>query len=163
MPTGLLFAPSGVSTTAFAIRNGTGYSISNATPKRPQRCTGCTTGKSPSGKRDAVCRPAKIRRGCLWAIIGLAAAIALVPWQGIIWDGKFPDVECRLKFVDSDNKPVPGVNLTVLTKAGGVCYFYPVDEFVPNRAVTSDAEGRIVFHHTSMFLEFAGHEYSVFV
>ncbi len=105
-------------------------------------------------------RTERIRHGYLWALIGLATAIAFVPWQGIIWDGGFPNVECRLKFVDGDNKPVPGVNLTVFTKAGGVCHFYPVDEFVPNRPVTSDAEGRMVFHHSSKFLEFAGHEYS---
>lgn len=80
--------------------------------------------------------------------------------QGIIWDGKFPDVECRLKFVDGNNKPLPGVTLTVLTKAGGACHFYPVDEFVPDRVVVSDAEGRMVFHHSSKFLEFSGREYS---
>jgi hypothetical protein len=105
-------------------------------------------------------RAAQIRHGCVWALIGAAALIALVPWQGIIWDGGFRDVECRLKFVDGDGKPVPGVTLSVFTKAGGVCHFYPVDEFVPDRPVVSDAEGQMVFHHSSKFLEFAGREYS---
>jgi hypothetical protein len=104
-------------------------------------------------------RSAKVVHGCVWALIGCAVVIALVPFQGLIWDGKFPDVECRLKFVDGTNKPVPGVALTVLTKAGRECHFYPVDEFVPEQPVVSDTEGRMMFHHSSKFLEFAGHEY----
>jgi hypothetical protein len=104
-------------------------------------------------------RNARIGRGCAWTLGGLAALIALVPWQGYIWDGGFPNVECRLKFVDANNKPVPGVTLTVFTEGGGVCHFYPVDEFVPDRPVISDAEGRMVFRHTGGGLEFAGHEY----
>jgi hypothetical protein len=110
-----------------------------------------------------VLRSARIGRGCAWTLGGLAALFALVPWQGCIWDGGFPNVECRLKFVNANNKPVPGVTLTVLTNAGGVCHFYPVDEFVPDRPVVSDAEGRMVFHHTAGGLEFAGHEsYNLF-
>lgn len=103
---------------------------------------------------------ARIRRGCVWVLVGAAVLIALVPWRGIIWDGGFPNVECRLTFVNADNKAVPGVTLTVLTKAGGRCHFYPVDEFVPDQPVVSDSEGRLVFHHSSNFLEFAGHEYT---
>jgi hypothetical protein len=104
-------------------------------------------------------RTARIRRGCVWALVGVAVLIALVPWQGILWDGGFPDVECRLKFVDRDGKPVSGVTLTVFTKAGAVCHFYPVDEFVPDRLVVSDSNGELVFHHTAGYLEFGGHEY----
>jgi len=102
---------------------------------------------------------ATIRRGCLWGLIGLALVIALVPFQGIIWDGGFPSIECRLKFVDSSGTPVPGVTLTVRTRAGGTCHFYPVDEFVPDHPVSSDAEGRMVFHHSGSSVEFSGHEY----
>jgi len=102
-------------------------------------------------------RAARIRRGCVWALVGVAVVIALVPWQGIIWDGGFPATECRLKFVDSEGKPVPGVTLTVFTKTGGVCHYYPIDEFVPNKQVVSDGEGRMVFHHTPVFLEYSGH------
>jgi hypothetical protein len=105
-------------------------------------------------------RSARIGRGCVWALIGLAVLIALVPWQGIIWDGGFDDVECRLKFVDANGNPVPGVTLTVFTRAGVVCHYYPVDEFFPDRPVVSDAEGQMVFHHSSNHLEFAGHESS---
>lgn len=104
-------------------------------------------------------REARIRRGCVWGLSALAVLIALVPWQCIVWDGGFPDVECRLRFVNSHGKPVAGVTLTVLTQAGGVCHFYPVDEFVPDRPVVSDAEGRMVFHHSSHCLEFGGREY----
>lgn len=92
-------------------------------------------------------------------LVGAAVLIALVPWQCIIWDGGFPNMECRLRFVDSDGKPVPGVTLTVYTKAGGVCHYYPIDEFVPDKPLVSDDEGRIVFHHSSVFFEFSGREY----
>jgi len=104
-------------------------------------------------------RPARIRLGCLLGVLGLAAAVALVPWLEIIWDGGFPDVEYRLKFVDGEGNPVPGVTLTVYTKAGAVCHFYPVDEFVPDQPVVSDANGQMVFHHSSEGLEFGGREY----
>lgn len=105
-------------------------------------------------------RTAKTSRGCVWALVGVAVVIAIVPWQGIIWDGGFPDIECRLKFVDSEDRPVPGVALTVFTKAGGVCHYYPIDEFVPDKPVVSDDGGQMVFHHASVFLEFGGHEYT---
>lgn len=105
-------------------------------------------------------RAARVRRGCVWALIGIAVLIALVPFQCIIWDGGFSDVECRLKFVSGDGKPVSDVVLTVLTKGGTVCHFYPVDEFVPDRPIASDAEGLIVFHHSTEWgLEFGGREY----
>jgi hypothetical protein len=104
-------------------------------------------------------RSARVHRGCLWVLLILGVLILVVPWNGIIWDGGFSSVECRLKFVDSTNKPVAGVTLTVLTNAGGECHFYPVDEFVPDRPVVSDAEGQMVFHHTAIYLEFSGHEY----
>ncbi|MBN9121036.1 MAG: hypothetical protein J0I06_18110 [Planctomycetes bacterium] len=107
-------------------------------------------------------RTVKAGRGCVWALAGAAGLIALVPWQGIIWDGGFPDIECRLRFVDETGKPLPGVTLKVVTKTGGVCHFYPVDEFVPETAVVSDADGRMTFHHSAKYLEFSGHEYRNF-
>ena len=105
-------------------------------------------------------RIAQIRRGCIWTLIGVAVLLAITPFRCIIWDGGFPDIECRLKFVDGEGKPVSGVRLVVLTKGGTVCHFYPVDEFVPDQPVVSDANGQIVFHHsTKGGLEFGGREY----
>src|SRR5688572_2325165 len=104
-------------------------------------------------------RRERIRRVCFVGIVALAAAIVLVPWQCLIWDGGFPDVECRLRFVDGDGKPVPAVILTVFTKAGGVCHFYPVNEFLPDRPVTSDKDGVMVFHHAGRGVGFGGREY----
>jgi hypothetical protein len=95
--------------------------------------------------------------------IALATAVGLVPWQCVIWDGGFPDVECRLKFVDREGNAVSGVKLTVLTRGGTVSHFYPVDEFVPDRPVVSDAEGQMVFHHSSSYLEFGGRRYENFL
>ena len=99
-------------------------------------------------------------QGCLFAVILLIAVVLLIPFQGIIWDGGFPSVEYRLRFVDSAGRPVPGVTLQVVTQAGGVCPFYPVNEFLPDHAITSDADGQLVFHHVSHVLEYGGHESS---
>jgi hypothetical protein len=90
--------------------------------------------------------------------LGVAAVVGLVPFEGIVWDGGFRDAEFRLRFVDPTDRPVPGVTLRVLTAAGGVCHLYPVNEFLPDGAPASDADGRMVFHHASRGLEFAGHE-----
>jgi len=97
-------------------------------------------------------------RCCILGVLGLAAAILLVPFQGVIWDGGFPSTEYQLRFVDKAGSPVPGVTLQVGTQAGGVCYVYPVDEFVPDQTIASDADGRMVFHHVSDVIEFSGHE-----
>jgi hypothetical protein len=103
---------------------------------------------------------ARTGRRWLWVVLGLAAVIALVPFGVIHWDGGFQSVECRLKFVDRNGTPVPGVTLTVLTKAGGVRHFYPVDEFIPDVPVVSDADGWMVFHHTGRGIEFGGKAYT---
>lgn len=89
-------------------------------------------------------------------VIGLLAVVALAPVQTILWDGGFEDAEYRLRFVDGAGRPVPGVTLRVLTQAGGVCHLYPVNEFVPDNTPTSDADGRMVFHHRAHYLEFGG-------
>ena len=104
-------------------------------------------------------RPAGKSLGCLLAGLGVAVAVGLTPFQGIIWDGGFESTEFRLTFVDKTGKPVPGVTLRVLTRAGGPCHLYPIDEFLPDQTPTSDDEGRMLFHHAGTGLEFGGHEY----
>lgn len=104
-------------------------------------------------------RATGIGRGCVWTLVGVAILIALIPFKCIIWDGGFPDIECRLKFVDGDSKPVPGVTLTVFTRSGTPCHFYPIDEFVPDQPVVSDADGQLVIHHSANYLEFGGRTY----
>lgn len=103
-------------------------------------------------------RSKTVKRGCFLVVFGLVAAVALIPFHGILWDGGFPSLEAQLTFVDNQDRPVSGVKLTVLTRAGGTCHFYPVDEFLPDQALVSDAEGRMVFHHTAVFVEFSGFE-----
>lgn len=98
----------------------------------------------------------KFRFGCAIVVFGLGAAVALIPVQTVIWDGGFPNLEAQLTFVDGQDRPVPGVQLTVLTRAGGPSHFYPVDEFLPDQSPVSDAEGQMVFHHTAAWLEFSG-------
>jgi hypothetical protein len=101
------------------------------------------------------------RRRAVWWLVLLFALVALVllaPIQRSIGDGGFPSAEYRLTFVDTSGRPVPEVGLRVEMANGGVSYLYPVDEFVPDHVPTSDADGRMVFHHTSGGLEFSTHE-----
>ena len=86
--------------------------------------------------------------------------VLLVPVQTILWDGGFPSMEFRLRFVDAAGHPVPGVSLEVLTQAGGRCHYYPVDDFVPDRSVVSDADGRMTFRHFGHGLEYGGRDTS---
>jgi hypothetical protein len=102
---------------------------------------------------------ALLRRGCLTTAIILIAAALLVPFQGMIWDGGFNAAEYRLVFIDGSGRPVPGVKLKVLTKAGEPSHFYPIDEFTPEDSAVSDASGRMLFHHAGDELEFSGREY----
>lgn len=104
-------------------------------------------------------RRTPFRNGCLLGVILLGTAVVLVPWQGMIWDGRFPNVECRLRFVDGSGNPVPGVTLTVLGEDGSVSHGYPIDEFDSDQSVVSDANGQMTFHHASHGLEFGGREY----
>ena len=104
-------------------------------------------------------RSGRVSRRWLWVVIGLALLVALVPYSCIVWDGGFPSIECRLRFVDTSDGPVPGVTLKVLTKADGACHFYPVDELLPDSTPTSDADGKMVFHHANCSPEFSGRIY----
>ena len=99
------------------------------------------------------------RRGCLIVSILLIAAVLLVPFQGIVWDGRFDSAEYRLRFIDESGRPVPDIRLKVLTKAGEPCHFYPINEFTPDGTAVSDADGRMMFHHAGDLLEFGGREY----
>lgn len=105
-------------------------------------------------------RLSRRKLGCLCAIFFIVVVILVTPFQGLIWDGGFSSIEYRLRFLDTNNRPLQGVTLQVRTQAGCVCYLYPVNEFISDQAPTSDSEGNMVFHHVSHTLEFAGHEYS---
>src|SRR5262249_27564 len=97
---------------------------------------------------------------CLWGLIFVVAAVLFAPIERIIWDGRFPDAEYRIKFVDGEDHPVPGVTLQVQTQAGGVCHLYPVSDFLPNQVPTSDADGNMLFPHaSSRAFEFGGRDY----
>lgn len=100
------------------------------------------------------------RRRWPYVLAVLFAACLLVPFNCIIWDAGFVSAEFQLRFVNQAGHPVPGVTLRVETAAGGPIYFYPVNEFLPDECPTSDADGRMVFHHVANYLEFSGREYS---
>lgn len=103
-------------------------------------------------------QPSRSKRGCVVAVVGLAAVVALAPVQTIRWSGGFGDTEFRLTFTDAAGRPVPGVTLRVETKTGHVVYLYPVNEFLPDAAPASDADGRMTFHHVGRGVEFGGRD-----
>ena len=96
------------------------------------------------------------QRGCLWTLVALIAAFLLAPIGAIRWDGGFPSQEYRLQFVTADGQPVPGVRMEVFTQAGGRCYLYPVEEYVPDNPILTDADGRMTFRHFGRSLEYGG-------
>jgi len=103
-----------------------------------------------------------------WRRVGKAARTALLlaggttllgvvsSAQTMIWDGGYPQAEFRLTFVDSDGKPVEGIQLRVEDRDRHVFYHYPVTDYLPDRTPTSDRAGRMVFHHVSNAVEFSG-------
>jgi hypothetical protein len=101
-------------------------------------------------------QPGRWVRRTAWVVFGLLAALLLIPFQRWSWDSHFPSIEYRLRFVDADGRPVPGVRLDVFTQAGGRSYLYPVDEFVPGNPVVCDADGRMTFHHRGLTYECGG-------
>lgn len=117
----------------------------------------------PEPSEQPVAKPAlQVRFRLRWWLIGfalLALLIAFAPIQTIIWDGRFSDEEYQLKFNRPDGTPVSGVKLRVETRAGGVSYLYPINEFLPDDTPISDATGRMVYHHVSHGLEFGGRDY----
>jgi hypothetical protein len=102
---------------------------------------------------------ATLKRVSIAAVGSLGLAVILVPFQGMIWDGRFHDVEYRLTFLDEAGRPLPGISLQVVSKAGGPSYLYPINEFLPDGTPSTDANGLVTFHHVGAYLEFSGYEY----
>lgn len=92
------------------------------------------------------------------AVILVSALLAPCQISSIIWDGRFPSVEYRLSFIDEEGRPIEGVKLGVETQAGGKCFAYPVNEFLPDSVPTSDSNGLMIFHHAAAYLEFSGRD-----
>lgn len=100
-----------------------------------------------------------------WWLLGLALLAGLIlfaPVQTMHWSGSFYDEEYRLTFVRPDGRPVEGMKLQVLTKAGGKSYLYPIEEYLPDSVPTSGPDGKMVFHHAGRGAEYGGRDcYSV--
>jgi hypothetical protein len=90
----------------------------------------------------------------VWALVAVALLVAFAPIQKTHTMSRFPDIEYRLRFVNGNGPPVPNVRLHVETPAGGASPFYPVNEFLPDAAPASGADGLMVFHHVAVGNEF---------
>jgi hypothetical protein len=102
-----------------------------------------------------------------WVVLGVLALVllfALLPLlSGAVWDGGFPQAEFRLRFVDGKGRPISGVVLRVEDESGRLFYHYPVSDYGPGHAPTSDADGVLTFHHaTTGSLEYGGRCWSPF-
>jgi hypothetical protein len=81
---------------------------------------------------------------------------SLEPKQRIVWDGGYGQGEIEVTFRNPDGVPVPGVRLRVEDEVGRVFFLYPVSDYLPDHVPTSDADGRMVFHHVASGVEFSG-------
>jgi hypothetical protein len=88
------------------------------------------------------------------AVAGLIGAV--IPDQRMMWDGRYPTAEFQITFVDENRQPVQGVELRVEDKGGRTYFHYPVTDYLPDRAPTSDHSGLMVFHHAGQGVEFSG-------
>jgi hypothetical protein len=103
----------------------------------------------------------KLKRclGCFTGVIVIALVIASAPIHAVRWSGFFPTEEYQLTFLDEKGRPVPDVSLQIESPAGNKCYFYPVNEFLPDQALVSNSQGLIVFHHVQEMVEYGGADY----
>lgn len=76
------------------------------------------------------------------------------------WDGGYPTGHYTFNFVNADGAPITGVVIDVVDEAGKFSFKYPVDEYVAENSLVTDANGRVSFSHTSYGLEFGGTCYS---
>jgi hypothetical protein len=72
------------------------------------------------------------------------------------WDGGFGQAEFRLRFVDEEGAPVPGVQLVVRDKNGARAYCYPVIDYQETMQPMSDDSGLMTFHHINLSPEYGG-------
>jgi hypothetical protein len=96
----------------------------------------------------------KKRPFVFWLVVavifgGVSAAALLVPVRDITWDGGWPAEEYSFTFRDQHGRPVEGVRLRVENEAGTNFYYFPVADYKPEQTPTSDADGVLVFHHSS--------------
>jgi hypothetical protein len=82
--------------------------------------------------------------------------------QCIVGDGGYGQGEFEITFRNSDGRPVPGIRLRVEDGSGREFFLYPVTDYLPDHVPTSDADGRMVFHHVSNGIEFSGGSCEVF-
>jgi hypothetical protein len=86
----------------------------------------------------------------LTAFVGLISTSAFV-----IRDGAYPCAEFHVFFRGPSGQPIEGVELQVEDREGNTFYHYPVSDFLPDHIPKSDRDGRLVFHHAGLSLEFS--------
>jgi len=101
-----------------------------------------------------------------WCLLALTVAACLIGFVSALFhsraEGGFPNAEFELTFLDSNGKPIPGVELRVESRLGEVDYIYPVTDFEQGHAPRSNEKGVMVFHHVGHGLEFGADEWDLF-
>jgi hypothetical protein len=103
-----------------------------------------------------------VRAMCIAAIVfGLFGFFSSC--MGRLWDGGFPQEEFEISFRDADGNAIQGVEPRVEDRKGRPFYFYPVSDYAPDSAPTSDENGMMIYHHVSRSgLEFSGFDGHLF-
>jgi hypothetical protein len=86
----------------------------------------------------------------------LIALFIFTSEESIVWCGAFSQVEYQLVFKDERGRPVVGIELAAEDEKGNLSFRYPVSDFTRVNALTSDADGVLMFHHVCNGIEFGG-------
>lgn len=81
----------------------------------------------------------------------------------IIWEGFFPAGEYHLNIRNQTGEPIPGAILHVYEEGTRTPAFeYPIDNYLKDDDLISNAQGQIIALHKNRGLEFGGSEWKLF-
>jgi hypothetical protein len=94
----------------------------------------------------------------------VAVALAFASYKTTRWGGScgYRQIEHELTFLDSNGKPVEGVELRVEDQRGNEFFCFPVTDYLLSRMPKTDKDGVIRFHHVSTAVEWDNYGWSLF-
>jgi hypothetical protein len=108
----------------------------------------------------------RTRTGWLLAaavVIVILAALAVVSYQEVQWEGGFPEGEIRLTVQDAGGRAIEGAVLKVYTRRDGKLAFrHPIENHVEGEELASDRDGQIVALQTRGGIQFGGRRGEIF-
>ena len=102
------------------------------------------------------------RRAIFSALLGVGLLVFVSCCTCKVWVGHYLQAEYQITFQDPGGNPVEGIELRVEDPEGRDYFHFPVDDYLPGQAPTSDRNGLMVFHHVQRSVELTGRTYYVF-